>query len=68
MGIINIEKFLAKYLKGEAGEEIAIYNISGSIVLKEIQSSEGGSMSIANLPKGIYLLRAGKQTVKILKK
>ena len=52
----------------EAGEEIAIYNISGSIVLKEIQSSEGGSMSIANLPKGIYLLRAGKQTVKILKK
>ena len=52
----------------EAGEVIAIYNISGSIVLKERQESEGGSISIANLPKGIYLLRAGRQTVKILKK
>lgn len=52
----------------EAGEVIAIYNISGSIVLKARQESEGGSISIANLPKGIYLLRAGKQTVKILKK
>ena len=52
----------------EAGEVIAIYNISGSIVLKARQESEGGSISIAYLPKGIYLLRAGKQTVKILKK
>lgn len=52
----------------EVGEEIAIYNISGTIVLKEVQSSEGGSVSIANLPKGIYLLRANRQTVKIIKK
>lgn len=52
----------------EAGEVIAIYNISGSIVLKARQENEGGSISIANLPKGIYLLRAGRQTVKILKK
>ena len=27
MGIINIEKFLAKYLKGEAGEEIIIKSL-----------------------------------------
>lgn len=27
MGIINIEKFLAKYLKGEAGEEIVIKSL-----------------------------------------
>ena len=52
----------------EAGEEIAIYNISGIAVLKERQSSEGGSISIANLPKGLYLLRAKNQTVKILKR
>ena len=52
----------------EAGEEIAIYNISGTMVLKERQNSEGGSISIANLPKGLYLLRANRQTIKILKK
>ena len=51
----------------EAGKEIAIYNISGTMVLKEIQDSEGGRVSIANLPKGIYLLRANGQTVKIIK-
>ena len=52
----------------EAGKEIAIYNVSGTMVLKEIQDSEGGRVSIANLPKGIYLLRANGQTVKIIKR
>ena len=52
----------------DAGEEIAIYSISGTIVLKAIQDSDGGSISIANLPKGIYLLRANRQTVKMIKK
>ena len=51
-----------------AGEEIAIYNISGSIVQQTVQDSDGGSISIANLPKGIYLLRANRQTVKLIKK
>lgn len=78
-GIKNVDfnggKELVSYISSdeiavncEAGEEIAIYNVSGTIVLKEIQSSEGGSVSIANLPKGIYLLRANCQTVKIIKK
>ena len=35
------------------------------MVLNEVQGSDGGSVSIANLPKGIYLLRANRQTVKI---
>ena len=51
-----------------AGEEIAIYNVSGSMVQQKIQESDGGSISIANLPKGIYLLRANRQTVKLIKK
>ncbi|MBR5848234.1 MAG: T9SS type A sorting domain-containing protein, partial [Bacteroidaceae bacterium] len=40
----------------------------GTMVLNEVQGSDGGSVSIANLPKGIYLLRANRQTVKIIKK
>ncbi|MBR5890947.1 MAG: T9SS type A sorting domain-containing protein, partial [Bacteroidaceae bacterium] len=46
----------------------AIYNVSGSMVQQKIQESDGGSISIANLPKGIYLLRANRQTVKLIKK
>lgn len=52
----------------EAGKEIVIYNVSGTMVLKGVQNSDGGSVSIANLPKGIYLLRANGQTVKIIKR
>ena len=51
-----------------AGEEIAIYNVSGSMVQQRTQESDGGSISIANLSKGIYLLRANRQTVKLIKK
>ena len=78
-GITNVDfnggKDLVSYISSdeiavncEAGEEITIYNVSGTMVQKEIQGSEGGSVSIANLPKGIYLLRANGQTVKIIKK
>lgn len=71
----NEKKELVSYITSDriavnckAGEEINIYNISGSIVQKEVQESDGGSISIANLPKGMYLLRANLQTVKIIKK
>ena len=78
-GIKNIDfnggKELVSYISSdeiavncEAGNEIAIYNVSGTMVLKEIQDSDGGSVSIANLPKGIYLLHAKGQTVKIIKR
>ena len=73
-GIKNVDfnggKELVAYISVncEAGKEIAIYNVSGTMVLKEVQDSEGGSVSIANLPKGIYLLRANGQTVKIIKR
>lgn len=51
-----------------AGEVITIYNISGSQILSVHQSSDGGSISIASLSKGIYLLRAGRQTAKFIKR
>ena len=78
-GIKNVDfnggKELVSYISAdevavncEAGKEIAIYNVSGTMVLKSVQDSDGGSVSIANLPKGIYLLRANGQTVKIIKR
>ena len=78
-GINNVDfnggKDLVSYISSdeiavncEAGEEIAIYNVSGTMLAKEIQSSEGGSISIANLPKGIYIVKAGNRTAKIVRR
>ena len=71
----NNGKELVSYISSDeiavncaVGEEISIYNVSGTMVLNVNQGSEGGSVSIANLPKGIYLLRVNRQTVKIIKK
>lgn len=51
-----------------AGETIAIYNINGSKILTRRQTADGGSISIATLPKGIYLIRANGKTAKFIKR
>lgn len=52
----------------KAGETITLYGIGGNIILTQRQSADGGAISIAQLPKGIYLLRVNNQTVKISKR
>ena len=56
-------------------ENVEIYDISGKKVLSPIPSpkwrgvSEGwGEVDISHLPKGIYFLKAGGETVKVIKK
>ena len=51
-----------------AGETIAIYNINGSKILTRRQTADGGSISIATLPKGIYLIRSNGKTAKFIKR
>lgn len=51
-----------------AGEVINIYNINGSHILQVHQQEESGSISIAQLPKGIYLLQAAGKTAKFIKR
>lgn len=51
-----------------AGEIINIYNINGSYILSVRQQSEGGSISIAQLAKGIYLLQVSERTAKFIKR
>lgn len=50
-----------------AGEIINVYNINGSHLFQVRQQEENGSISIAQLPKGIYLLQTTGRTAKFIK-
>ena len=50
-----------------AGEIITIYNIIGKQLVCVRQKSDNGIISIASLPKGIYVIRANDQTAKFVK-
>lgn len=47
--------------------DVAIYAISGK-KLFDYKKWEGGSLNVGALPKGIYILKVGKQTLKFQKK
>ncbi len=73
--VASSSKELVQFLSPEeiavncrAGEIITIYNVSGSQILSVHQEADGGRISIASLPKGIYLLRAGGQTAKFIRR
>ena len=51
-----------------AGEIITIYNMIGKQLVCVRQKSNNGIISIANLPKGIYVIRTNDQTAKFVKR
>ena len=51
-----------------SGAIVEIYNMSGSRIATRRLDTENGIISIATLPKGIYILRAEGRTVKFLKR
>ena len=51
-----------------AGSIIEIYSVNGSHISTTRQYSDNGTLSIAALPKGIYLLRTNGRTYKFLKR
>ncbi len=51
-----------------AGDIIAIYNIIGKQLICVRQKSDNGIISIAHLPKGIYVIRTNDQTAKFVKR
>ena len=52
----------------EAGTKVTIFNVIGSQILTTRLKAYGGTISIANLPKGIYIVKAGDRTTKIVKR
>lgn len=51
-----------------AGSTIKIYSISGSLIASTHQDADNGTISIASLPKGIYLIRANERTPKFIRR
>lgn len=51
-----------------AGEIITIYDIIGHQLLCMRQKSDNGIISIAHLPRGLYIIRANDQTVKFVRR
>ncbi len=49
-------------------DDVRIYNTNG-VLLKTVKQSDGeASFSTSDLPKGIYIIKNGKTTCKIVKK
>lgn len=51
-----------------SGAIVEIYNMSGSRIATRRLDADNGTISIATLPKSIYILRAEGRTVKFLKR
>ena len=51
-----------------AGEIITVYSIIGKQFICVRQKSDNGIISIAHLPKGIYIIRINDQTAKFVKR
>ena len=51
-----------------AGESICIYNIIGTKLICTRQQSDNEIISIAHLPKGIYIIKTNDQTAKFVKR
>lgn len=51
-----------------SGTTVQIYNMSGSHIATKRLDADNGIISIATLPKGIYILRADERTAKFLKR
>ena len=46
---------------------LSVYNANGSLVRQQSVSSSRSEVNIATLPAGIYIVRLGNQTIKIVK-
>ena len=52
----------------EAGSTVAIYSLTGAQLLTRRIDAQGEVISIAGLPKGIYIVKANECTTKIIKR
>ena len=55
-------------IDGKAGSHVTIYNVVGTQVLNTRLDADYEQISIANLPKGIYIIKCNERTAKIVKR
>jgi hypothetical protein len=54
-------------INSEAGSTVVIYGLTGTQLLIRRIDAEGETISIADLPQGIYIVKANGRTTKIIK-
>ena len=55
-------------INASAGSTVSIYSLTGAQLLTTRLSAQGGTISIANLPQGVYIVKANERTAKIIKR
>ena len=74
-GIMQQTDRLVEYLSADeiainssAGSPVGIYSLTGAQLLTTRLGAQGGTISIANLPQGVYIVKANERTAKIIKR
>lgn len=52
----------------EAGTAVAVYNLRGVRQAQGVAGQDATVLSLVGLPKGVYVVKAGKQSVKFIKR
>ncbi len=55
-------------INSEAGSMVTVYSLTGAQLLTRRIDTQGETISIAGLPKGIYIVKANGRTTKIIKR
>jgi hypothetical protein len=55
-------------INNEAGSMVTVYSLTGAQLLTRRIDAQGEVISIAGLPKGIYIVKANECTTKIIKR
>ena len=55
-------------INASAGSTVGIYSLTGAQLLNTRLNAQGGTMSIASLPQGVYIIKANERTAKIVKR
>jgi hypothetical protein len=63
------------YIDNPDGEEVEVYNVTGALVMSvetrhaaSLQSSGSATIDISHLPAGVYIIRIGGKTAKVVKR
>ena len=55
-------------INASAGSTVSIYSLTGAQLLTTRLNAQGGTMSIANLPQGVYIIKTNERTAKIIRR
>ena len=74
-GIMQQTDRLVEYLSADeiainasAGSTVGIYSLTGAQLLGTRLNAQSGTISIASLPQGVYIVKANERTAKIIKR